>query len=122
MPEKRIHRLSREELRTAVWSEAMRVLAPRFGVSDVALAKACRRASVPVPERGYWAKRKVGSRVEIPKLPARPFGLPDEIVIGRGNSWNWDRGLTDEELVGPIPEMPSFSEGLAETRVRAAAA
>jgi hypothetical protein len=58
MPEKRIHRLSREELHKAAWSEAMRVLAPRFGVSDVALAKACRRASVPVPERGYWAKQR----------------------------------------------------------------
>jgi hypothetical protein len=83
MPEQKFHRLSREDLHNAGWSEPMRVLAPGFGVSDVALAKACRRASVPVPERGFWAKRKVGARAEIPKLPARPFGLPDEVV----NSW-----------------------------------
>lgn len=121
MPEETVHRLSREELHKAVWSEPMRLLAPRFGVSDVAFAKACRRASVPVPERGFWAKRKVGARVEISKLPARPFGLPNEVVIGRGNSWKWNRGLTEAELLGPIPEMPSFSEDLEETRRRAAA-
>jgi hypothetical protein len=42
-------------------------------------------------------------------------------VIGRGNSWHWDRGLTEAELLGPIPEMTSFCEDLAETRARAAA-
>src|SRR5688500_7652637 len=104
MPKETVHRLSREALYKAVWSEPMRVLAPRLGVSDVALAKACRRAAVPVPERGFWARRKVGARAETPKLPARPFGLPDEVVIGRGRSWHWDRGPTETELLGPIPE------------------
>jgi hypothetical protein len=120
MPEETIHRLSRQELYKAVWSEPMRVLAPRLGVSDVALAKACRRAVVPVPERGFWAKRKVGARVEIPQLPARPFGLPDEVVIGRGNSWHWNRGLTEAELREPIPAPPVFAEDLDEVRQRAA--
>ena len=120
MSEGTFHRLSREALHKAVWSEPMRVLAPRLGVSDVALAKACRRAAVPVPERGFWAKRKAGARTEIPKLPARPFGLPDEVVIGRGNSWHWDRGLTEAELREPIPAPPVFAEDLDQVRQRAA--
>jgi hypothetical protein len=32
-------RLTRAELYNLVWSEPMRMLAPRFGLSDVALAK-----------------------------------------------------------------------------------
>ncbi len=48
----------------------MRVLAQEFGMSDVALAKACRRAEVPVPGRGYWAKKAAGKSVRRPPLPA----------------------------------------------------
>ena len=49
------HRLTRQELHDLVWAEPMQKLAPKFGLSDVAVAKACRRAEIPVPERGYWA-------------------------------------------------------------------
>src|SRR5262245_60205321 len=120
MPEEvKSHRISREDLYKAVWTEPMRVLAPRLGVSDVALAKACRRAAVPVPERGFWAKRKAGAHAQIPELSARPFGLPDEVVIGRGNSWHWDRGFTEAELREPIPPPPVFAEDLDQVRRRA---
>lgn len=51
-----VHQLTRTELYELVWSEPMTKLAKRFGISDVGLAKACRRAGIPVPERGYWAK------------------------------------------------------------------
>ena len=45
--------LSREELCEQVWSAPMRTLAQRFGLSDVGLAKTCKRMRVPVPGRGY---------------------------------------------------------------------
>lgn len=54
--------LDREELYEQVWSEPMVLLARRYGISDVALAKICRKINVPVPARGYWAKRKWGHR------------------------------------------------------------
>ncbi|MDT8068597.1 MAG: hypothetical protein ROO76_10585 [Terriglobia bacterium] len=38
----------------------MTKVAERFGVSDVALAKTCRKLKVPVPGRGYWAKKANG--------------------------------------------------------------
>jgi hypothetical protein len=41
------HRLTRSELHNLVWSQPMQRLAKQFGVSDVALAKACRRAEIP---------------------------------------------------------------------------
>ena len=48
-------RLSRKELYELVWSEPMKILAPRFGISDVGLRKACDRAEIPTPGPGHWA-------------------------------------------------------------------
>src|SRR5690606_618400 len=41
-------------------------------VSDVALGKACRKASIPLPGRGYWAALKAGKKIEALSLP--PIG------------------------------------------------
>ena len=60
--------LSRTELFELVWSEPMSQLARRFGISDVALAKTCRRLEVPCPPRGYWAKKRSGRKTIQPKL------------------------------------------------------
>jgi hypothetical protein len=47
---------SREELYAAVWAEPISRLAARLGLSDVGIAKACRKLAVPRPPRGYWAR------------------------------------------------------------------
>ena len=47
--------LSRQELYERVWSAPVSKIAPEFGLSDVGLAKACRRLKVPIPSVGYWA-------------------------------------------------------------------
>jgi len=57
-----VKRLSRRELYGLVWSEPMKVLSARFGISDVALKKTCARTEIPTPDRGYWGKK--GSRKE----------------------------------------------------------
>src|SRR5438132_13470747 len=51
-----IHKFARQALYDLVWSQPMSKLAKNLGVSDVAVAKACRRAEIPVPGVGYWAK------------------------------------------------------------------
>jgi hypothetical protein len=63
-------RVSREELYRLVWTEPMTKLAPRFGLSDVGLAKVCRKYQIPRPSVGYWAKVGVGQHVEPEHLPA----------------------------------------------------
>ena len=63
----------REKLYKEVWAEPTSVVSKRYGVSDVALAKACRQLGVPLPPRGYWAKVKAGKPVmERPELPPEP--------------------------------------------------
>ena len=63
--------LSREDLYELVWSKPMAELAKDFGLSDVALAKRCRKLGVPVPGRGYWARVAAGQEPHRPKLPKR---------------------------------------------------
>jgi len=62
--------LTREQLYELVWSKPMQHLAKDYGVSDRGLAKLCARNQVPVPPRGYWAKKASGQKVVQPPLPA----------------------------------------------------
>jgi hypothetical protein len=64
------HTISRTELNNLVWSEPMVKVAPRFHVSDVAVAKACRCNKIPLPGRGYRARVAAGQKVEKSALPA----------------------------------------------------
>lgn len=70
--------LTRQELYERVWSEPVDTLAKEFGLSNVGLGKACRRRSIPVPERGYWARMAAGQKVRRPPLPPATNG--DETV------------------------------------------
>lgn len=67
--------LGRKELYDLVWSEPMKALAIRFGISDNGLRKRCKAMNVPTPSRGYWEKVKRGHRVR--KLPLPPMPTPD---------------------------------------------
>lgn len=67
----RIQRISRKDLYELIWSEPMTSLSERFGISDVGLARVCRRSDVPAPPRGYWAKVAAGGTLERPDLPKR---------------------------------------------------
>jgi hypothetical protein len=60
--------LSREHLYVLICSRPMTELARDFGLSDVALAKRCRKLGVPVPGRGYWARIAAGQTPRQPPL------------------------------------------------------
>ncbi len=72
---------TRQEMYDLVWSEPMVKLAKKWGVSDVALAKACRRAEIPLPGLGYWAKLQHGKHLERPVLPPGKPGSRDTVRI-----------------------------------------
>lgn len=60
---------TREKLYEEVWTRPVTQLAKEIGVSDVALAKICRKLNVPVPPRGYWARIAAGHPSKRPALP-----------------------------------------------------
>lgn len=63
-----ISELTREQLYERVWATPLQRLAVEFGLSDVALAKRCRRLQVPTPPRGYWARLEAGQTPRRAKL------------------------------------------------------
>lgn len=83
----------RNELYAQVWDAPVSAVARRYGVSDVALAKACRKLSVPLPGRGYWAKERAGKAPPRPPLPPQPEDAPLEIPV-QGHSTRIEAGPT----------------------------
>ena len=73
----------RAELYEEIWKEPVRTVARRYGVSDVALRKICRRLNVPLPGRGHWARVRVGQDTHKPRLAPLADGVPNEIVTQR---------------------------------------
>ena len=47
-----------EEMTNLVYQKPTQVLAKELGVSDVAIAKYCKKHGIAKPPRGYWAKQK----------------------------------------------------------------
>jgi hypothetical protein len=66
-----LRQISRHELYKQVWNVPMTKLAAQYGLSDVGLAKICKKYNIPRPPRGYWAKKAAGQKVEKDPLPNR---------------------------------------------------
>jgi hypothetical protein len=58
---------NREEIYAAIWAEPIQHVAKRYNISDVGLAKVCKKLNIPRPGRGYWAIKAAGR-----PLPKRP--------------------------------------------------
>lgn len=106
--------LTREQLYQEVWKEPMSTLGPRYGLSDVGLAKICQRLRVPVPGRGYWRRKEVGQKVRRPTLPKLPAGATQamrEVHLRKNAS-----GSASPEPTGPVADQQRF-EALDENRI-----
>ena len=65
----------REKLYQEVWARPARTVAQEYGISDVALAKICRKLDVPKPGVGYWRRKELGfatKQTALPKLKDPP--------------------------------------------------
>jgi len=90
-----LSRYDRRHLYNEVWSAPTQQVAARYGISDVALAKACNQLKIPKPPRGYWAKKAAGKvvprRLKLPALeyPTRTgqTGAGQRIQGGQGGAW-----------------------------------
>jgi hypothetical protein len=106
---------SRQELYDLVWAEPVSVVAKRFGISDVGLAKLCRRHDIPLPPRGHWAKVAAGKRTgSRPELPQRGIAMPDDIS---DDEHDWRRFDERPEEI-PIPREPVLTQPLEDVVVR----
>lgn len=74
--------LTRNELYDRVWAEPVDKLAKEFGLSNVGLGKACRRYEIPVPPRGYWARKAAGQKLRQAPLPPSKSGNETVTLLG----------------------------------------
>jgi len=70
----------REELYERIWAMPIVRLSKEYGISDVALAKICKKLIIPRPPRGYWAKIEFKKNVHRPPLPNISADTPSEYV------------------------------------------
>ena len=80
--------LKRETLYEEIWAEPMTVVARRYNMSDVGLAKNCKKMNIPKPGLGYWARIQAGQK--IPRTPLPP-------LAPHGYDSIWVIELSDEE-------------------------
>lgn len=106
--------ISRAELHDRVWSEPILEVAKSLGISDVGLAKACRRHDIPTPPRGYWAKKEHRYR---PKQTPLPDATKHEEVILHGPL---DRNMPNS-VYGEATEEPLPAEEQEAARIQVAA-
>jgi hypothetical protein len=90
--------LTRQELYDRVWATPIDTLAKQFGLSGRGLGKLCARCRIPVPPRGYWAKKAAGQRVFKPTLPPDDDPYRQEIHLD-------DRISSEAEATDALPEV-----------------
>lgn len=108
--------LTREELYELVWSTPATKLGERFSLSGRGLAKLCERHEIPVPERGWWAKKAAGHNLKRPPLlPAKTPGIETIQLYVRDDFRQWltadereffEKRLLEESSAAPpvVPE------------------
>jgi hypothetical protein len=73
--------VTRAELYDQVWSTPMLKLAAQYGITNVGLAKICKRLAVPTPGLGYWARIQHGQKPPRLALPPLKQGRPGSATI-----------------------------------------
>jgi hypothetical protein len=73
--------INRKEFYERVWSTPMRKLALEYGISDVGLAKICRKNGIPLPGLGHWTLVQTGRLPKQKPLPPIEPGQNETIII-----------------------------------------
>ena len=97
--------LSRSQIYEMIWSKPIQQVAPTLGLSDVGLAKLCKRYDIPRPPRGYWAKLQHGQAP--PKSPLPDPGRDPRVRFEDAGQNASDRSTPEFNRIRvtyPIPE------------------
>jgi hypothetical protein len=107
---RKITEISRRELYEQVWTEPMSTLAKKYCISDVGLAKICKRNGIPRPGRGYWARIQARQRVQRTPLPHKDI---EKIIQIQANPHNIHNPEMKEIFNKVIPVMAQLDKRIA---------
>ena len=98
--------LSREQWYDKIWQTPASKLSIELGVSDVGLARICKRHNIPRPARGYWEKRAHGKRVRRASLPRLDDEALEEVRIFRNAFFGQDEEMREDRPKRSAIEVP----------------
>jgi hypothetical protein len=134
--------ITRDALYELVWSSPVYKVAKDFGISGVALAKACAKAGIPLPPRGHWARLQHGGKSRRAPLPKVRLGqdvairfrekrklepadeIPDDVAVEIAAIREAEPPTVSERLAKPHPLLQSLraygidTKGLEKRRLR----
>jgi len=105
---------NRDELYQEVWSTPMRTLAKKYGISDVGLAKVCRKLSIPRPGLGYWARKEAGQKGNQPPLPP----LKEKIVLRKPDPRKEPPKLSDSATEPELAQIEKVERTASEVLLK----
>lgn len=73
--------LTRQQLYDRAWTTPLDTLGKELGLSGRGLGKLCERHDIPVPPRGWWAKKAAGHRVKQTPLPPVTYGMAAKLTF-----------------------------------------
>ena len=94
----------REKLYEEVWDAPVSRVAIKYGISDVMVSKVCRKLSIPLPGRGYWARKAAGQVLKKQPLPK----LKNVPIVQRFKALIKDASRNPAEPPAPDPTDPQF--------------
>lgn len=100
--------IRRRELYEAVWTTPIRTLARKWGLSDVGLAKICRKHDIPTPPVGHWAKVAVGCGIKPPSLAGQP-----DILVTFGTGQSLVKHALSADSQGKLPQALAAAAALS---------
>jgi hypothetical protein len=105
---------NRDELYGEVWSTPMKTLAQKYGISDVGLAKVCRKLAIPVPGRGHWAKKEAGHDVKPLTLPP----LKEKVVLWKPTPRPEPPKLSDSATAPELAQVEQLEKVIGEVALK----
>ena len=112
-------RMHTKELYDLVWSQPMKPVAASVGISDLALAKQCKKANIPVPNRGYWARKQAGKPTIQIALPPRFPGASERVGGPSRQHYYYGSEWAEEFRKVTVPPAPTFDEEMSSVEERA---
>jgi hypothetical protein len=91
----------------------------RAGWRRVALAKQCKKANIPVPNRGYWARRQAGKPTVQIALPPRFPGASDRVGGAAHYHYYYGSDWPEKFREMPVPPVPAFDEEMSSVEEHA---
>lgn len=95
--------VEREKLYEQVWTIPGARLATLYGISDVGLAKVCKRYRIPRPGRGYWARIAAGQKMRKVPLPSMKGGAYDTVHL---QGWDVSDEILESQTLAADPPTP----------------